>query len=253
MNSIELTDVEKYFSVNRQRIKVVDRVSLHLEQGKCLALLGPSGCGKSTIFAMIAGFFPPDAGTVSIKGSIGLCMQDDKLLPWLKIMDNICLPARIKGRYELEAAREKAASYLPVFGLEGFGQCYPAQLSGGMRQRAALLRTLLAGEDMMLLDEPFYRLDALTKEDLQQLLKQIMERFAPGVMLITHDIDEALLLADDICLLTPRPASVIKKLPVIRKGGKDLPPEEHARMKKEIRSLLSMQHPVKIDFSGKMP
>ena len=238
MNSIELQNVSKYFKVNGRRLKVVDGVSFRLEQGRSLALIGPSGCGKSTILSMTAGFFPPDEGRISVSGSLGLCLQDDKLLPWRTVLKNACLPGEIKGAEALAEAKEKASAYLPLFGLDGFEDSYPAQLSGGMRQRAALLRTLIAGGDFMLLDEPFARLDALTKEDLHRLLHRVMERFSPGMLLITHDIEEALKIADEICLLSPRPARVVERLTTPKGEGMPFDPLKHAALKQHMRDVL---------------
>jgi len=142
---IKITEVEKYFRLNGHKIKIIDHVSLTVEHGRCTSLLGPSGCGKSTLLGMIAGFYPPDGGTVSLDGRVSLCLQRDMLLPWRDILANVCLPVEIRDQAALRAAKEKARAYLPLFGLEGFARSYPAQLSGGMRQRAALLRTLMAG------------------------------------------------------------------------------------------------------------
>lgn len=235
---IKVSGVEKYFRLNNHRIKVVDGVSFTVTHGCCTALLGPSGCGKSTILSMIAGFYPPDKGEITADGRVGVCLQRDMLLPWRDILANVCLPVEIRDKTALASAREKALAYLPLFGLEGFAHSYPAQLSGGMSQRAALLRTLMAGGDFWLLDEPFAKLDALTKEDLQLWLAGIIRQFSPGVLLITHDIDEALLLADTICLLSPRPSSVITELALPRRRGDALDAATYADLKATIRRLL---------------
>ncbi|NLF80834.1 MAG: ATP-binding cassette domain-containing protein [Clostridia bacterium] len=237
---IKLQQVEKYFRLNNERIKVVDNVSFSVEQGRCSALLGPSGCGKSTLLAMIAGFFPPDGGKIEVEGRISLCLQRDLLLPWRDLLANVCLPVEARDKSALPAARQEAEQYLPLFGLEGFGGSYPAQLSGGMASRASLLRALMAGGDFWLLDEPFAKLDALTKEDLQLWLRGIIDRFHPGVLLITHDIDEALLLADEICLLSPRPCRLLARLTTPRGRGMEADAQELAALKAEIRRLLGI-------------
>lgn len=235
---IKATNIEKYFKLNQRKIKVIDNISLTIEKGHCTALLGPSGCGKSTLLGMIAGFYPPDSGNIELEGQVSLNMQRDMLLPWRDVLSNVCLPAEIRNKTTLAAARKKAKSLLPLFGLEGFEHSYPAQLSGGMSQRAALLRTVMAGGDFWLLDEPFANLDAMTKEDLQLWLLSIFTKFKPGILLITHDIDEALLLADKICLLTPRPSSVISELTTPRYAGKETDPATNANLKNQIRRLL---------------
>ncbi len=206
---IAINQVYKSFLLNGEKIPVLDNISLTVPHGQCTALLGPSGCGKSTLLSMIAGFYPPDSGSITTTGKVSLCMQKDMLLPWRDLLANVCLPVEINDRSELAAAKERAKSYLPLFGLEGFAHSYPSQLSGGMSQRAALLRTLMAGGDFWLLDEPFAKLDALTREEMQSWLLGIIQRFQPGVLLITHDIEEAIKLADQIHVLSRRPASLI--------------------------------------------
>ncbi|MBS1348022.1 MAG: ABC transporter ATP-binding protein [Firmicutes bacterium] len=206
---ITISQVYKSFLLDGERIPVLNDVSLKVPQGQCTALLGPSGCGKSTLLSLIAGFYPPDSGTISTTGKVSLCMQKDMLLPWRDLLANVCLPVEVTNRNELAAAKKRAEEYLPLFGLAGFAHSYPSQLSGGMSQRAALLRTLMAGGDFWLLDEPFAKLDALTREEMQTWLLSIIQRFRPGILLITHDIDEAIRLADKIYVLSRRPASVI--------------------------------------------
>ncbi len=197
------------------QLAVLDRLSLALAPGECLALLGPSGCGKSTALALAAGLRRPDAGRVLLDGRplsgpgrVGLMPQRDLLLPWRRLLDNLLLGPQLQGRPLAEARRE-ALALLPAFGLEGFDQAYPAGLSGGMRQRAALLRTVLAGHRTLLLDEPFGALDALTRLALQSWLAAMRERFGWTVLLVTHSPEEALFLADRIAILGPRPARVV--------------------------------------------
>lgn len=232
---ITISQVYKSFLLDGQRIPVLDGISLSVPQGRCTALLGPSGCGKSTLLSLIAGFYPPDSGSITSSGKVSLCMQKDMLLPWRDLLSNVCLPVEVSDRNALPEARKRAASYLPLFGLEGFAHSYPSQLSGGMSQRAALLRTLMAGGDFWLLDEPFAKLDALTREEMQSWLLSIIRRFRPGVLLITHDIDEAIKLADHIYVLSRRPASLIA----------DFTPSDHSdaaaisRLKQEIHHCLS--------------
>ncbi len=235
---IRLENISKSFLLNKEQIKIIDNISLSVRQGSCVALLGPSGCGKSTLLAMIAGFFPPDSGTIATEGKVSLCLQNDMLLPWRDILSNVCLPVEINDKAALQAAKQQAEQYLPLFGLAGFGHSFPAQLSGGMSQRAALLRTLMAGGDFWLLDEPFAKLDALTKEELQLWLFEIIRQFHPGILLITHDIDEALRLADKIYLLSPRPAKIIAELSVPKLANSDEQEQISYQLKKTIRDIL---------------
>lgn len=196
-------------------------VSLTLAEGEFVAVVGPSGCGKSTLFNIISGLHLPDAGTVHIDGEdytgrtgrVSYMHQKDLLLPWRTILDNVCLPLVVKG-LNWRQARAQAAPYFPDFGLAGFERRYPAQLSGGMRQRAALLRTYLFASDIMLLDEPFGALDALTRRKMQLWLLSTLERYQTSVLLITHDVEEALLLSDRVYVLSARPARVKLELKV---------------------------------------
>lgn len=232
---ITISQVYKSFLLDGERIPVLNDVSLKVPQGQCTALLGPSGCGKSTLLSLIAGFYPPDSGTISTTGKVSLCIQKDMLLPWRDLLANVCLPVEVTNRNELAAAKKRAKEYLPLFGLAGFAHSYPTQLSGGMSQRAALLRTLMAGGDFWLLDEPFAKLDALTREDMQTWLLSIIQRFRPGILLITHDIDEAIRLADKIYVLSRRPASVIAQFVPVDKTDQ----QANIKLKEQIHHCLA--------------
>ncbi|MCL1817030.1 MAG: ABC transporter ATP-binding protein [Clostridiales bacterium] len=209
--------VRKYFSLNKKRILVLDDVSLTVGEGEFVALLGPSGCGKSTLLSLLAGYFPPDKGKIALTGSIGYMPQRDMLLPWLTIIENACLPKVVRqskagrvlpAKEYMPTARAEVRRLLSLFGLEGFGDSLPGQLSGGMRQRAALLRTYMAGGDFWLLDEPFGNLDALTREDLQEWLIALRREIKTGVLFVTHDISEAIKLSERIYTLSPRPGRI---------------------------------------------
>jgi ABC-type nitrate/sulfonate/bicarbonate transport system ATPase subunit len=205
----------KEVSKTLDRVFTLDDISLQLAKGEFVVIIGPSGCGKSTLFNIVAGLMEPDRGTVWIDernwtgqtGRISYMQQKDLLLPSRNILDNVSIPLRLKGVPKAEA-RRKAESYLADFGLAGFGHYYPRQLSGGMRQRAALLRTYLQTSDILLLDEPFASLDAISRHGMQLWLKELQDRYGSSILFITHDIEEALLLADRIYLFTARPAQV---------------------------------------------
>ncbi len=193
-------------------LTAVQDLSLELAVGESLALLGPSGCGKSTVLAIAAGLLAPDAGRVLLDGEpltaagkLGFMPQRDLLLPRRRLIDNLILGPELQG-VPPAAAREQARELLPLFGLAGFEDAWPAQLSGGMRQRAALLRTVLAGHDTLLLDEPFGALDALTRLGLQDWLAAMRERFGWTLLTVTHSPEEAVYLADRVLVLSPRPA-----------------------------------------------
>lgn len=198
---------------------VLKGVSLELKEGELVSLLGVSGGGKTTLFHIIAGLSLPDEGHVYLDGEevtgkpglVSYMLQKDLLLPSRTIVDNVALPLLIKGMKKKEA-REKAGEYFKLFGLEGTERQYPSQLSGGMRQRAALLRTYLFSNSVALLDEPFSALDMLTKRGVHEWYLKVMEDIHLSTLFITHDIDEAILLSDRICLLTGSPGRITKEI-----------------------------------------
>ncbi len=192
---------------------VIRDVNLDLARREVVAILGVSGSGKTTLFNVLAGMDPPDGGRVTAAGRIGYMMQKDLLLPWKRMEDNAALPLRLRGTGRREA-RMRVRELLPQFGLAGAGRKYPHQLSGGMRQRAALLRTWLFAGDILLLDEPFASVDALTRLDLQEWLSAEIRDLDLSVLLITHDIEEALRLADRALVLSGSPATLTAEFPI---------------------------------------
>jgi ABC-type nitrate/sulfonate/bicarbonate transport system ATPase subunit len=195
-------------------VDVLASVSFEAVSGEWLTCLGPSGCGKTTLLRILAGLLEPDAGTVSIDGAAASRLgrsaylpQEDTLLPWRTALDNALLPAEIDGR-PIAEARAEAASLFERFGLRGFERLYPSQLSGGMRQRVELARTFLSDRNLLLLDEPLGALDPLTRAALQDWLLAMWTELRRTVVLVTHDVEEALVLSDRLLLLTPRPARV---------------------------------------------
>ncbi len=211
---------------------------MQLDQDEFVVIIGPSGCGKSTLFNIIAGLIEPDQGTIWIDGQdwtgktgrISYMQQKDLLLPSRNILDNVCIPLLLKGMSK-KKAREEAVTYLQDFGLEGFANYYPQQLSGGMRQRAALLRTYLQASDILLLDEPFAALDAINRRNMQLWLKKLCQQYKSSVLFITHDIEEALLLADRIYIFSARPARILLEITL----NQDT---KHALVKEKILSIL---------------
>lgn len=205
MKKIEVQGISKSFDGK----PVLQDVSIELGQGELVSLLGVSGGGKTTLFHVISGLLKPDQGRVWLDGNeitnkpghISYMLQKDLLLPYRTIEDNVALPLILKGMKKKEA-REKATLMFAEFGLEGTQKKYPAQLSGGMRQRAALLRTYLFSRDVALLDEPFSALDTLTKSAIHQWYLEVMDKISLSTLFITHDVDEAILLSDRIYLLS---------------------------------------------------
>jgi ABC-type nitrate/sulfonate/bicarbonate transport system ATPase subunit len=202
-------------------LPVLAGVGFDVAPGEFVALVGPSGCGKSTLFNVVAGLEPPDAGRVLVDGTdatgrvdpFAYMPQQDLLFPWRTVLDNTALGLEVAGLPRREARRRAGALFEP-FGLAGFERAWPGELSGGMRQRAALLRTVVQDRPVLLLDEPFGALDALTRLDMQVWLDGVRERYGWTVLLITHDIREAVFLADRVLVLGPRPTAVRTEIPV---------------------------------------
>lgn len=234
--TIELRNVWKTFHGDGVMIRALEDVSLQVEQGEFVTIIGPSGSGKSTLFNLIVGLTEPDQGEICINGNVctgrtglvGYMPQRDLLLPWRSILDNVILAQEIRG-VTREHARAKARELLPLFGLQDFAGAYPSTLSGGMRQRAALLRTFLADREVILLDEPFGALDALTRRELQDWLLSIWREFGQTILFITHDVEEALYLGDRVIVLSTRPGQVVDildvSLPRPRRQGMVTQPE----------------------------
>jgi ABC-type nitrate/sulfonate/bicarbonate transport system ATPase subunit len=193
-------------------LQALTGVSLHANHGELLAVVGPSGCGKTTLLELICGLQSPDAGTIECAPA-ALMPQRDLLLPWLSALDNAALALRIAHRPRAEA-RARAAGLFAELGLEGFEQAHPHELSGGMRQRVAFLRTLLSGKPVLCLDEPFGALDAITRTEMQGWLGRALEREPRTVVLVTHDVEEAVVLADRVAVLSARPGRVRADLEV---------------------------------------
>jgi ABC-type nitrate/sulfonate/bicarbonate transport system ATPase subunit len=213
---LEVRDLVKRFSVRgSEPVLALDGVDLRAEPGELIAVIGPSGCGKSTLFQILAGLDDPTSGEVLIDDRaqgdrLGLCAfmpQRDGLLPWRRTIDNVTIGLELAGASRAEA-RASAGPLLERFGLGEFARAWPWQLSGGMRHRAAFLRTALLGKPAMLLDEPFGSLDGITRSFAQQWLLQVWQEVGSTVLLITHDVAEAVFLADRVYLMTPRPGRI---------------------------------------------
>ena len=218
---IKLSSITKAFDVNGARESVLESVNVVANSGEYISIIGPSRCGKSTLLNIIAGLDDADGGMVEMEsdassvrlGRIGYMQQKDLLLPWRSVIDNTILGLELHGHTKKEA-RQRAFDLVEIFGLKGFEHQYPQALSGGMRQRAAFLRTMLINQDVILLDEPFGALDALTRVQMQEWLLRVWESLNKTIVLITHDVDEALLLSDRIYLMTARPGRAALALDV---------------------------------------
>lgn len=202
---------------NRQRLTVLHDLSFTIERNEFVAVIGPSGSGKTTLLDIVAGLIDPDAGKVLLNGvettagqrlgRSAYMHQRDLLLPWRNAVENAALGLEVQGASR-DDARQAARFRFPEFGLTGFEQSYPAQLSGGMRQRVAFLRTMLTGQDLLLLDEPFGALDALTRATSQSWLQSLLAEDPRSALLVTHDVEEAIFLSDRILVLSERPGTI---------------------------------------------
>src|SRR4051794_5367036 len=211
--TILVEDVAKALPRPREPpVEALAGVSLRAARGEVVAVVGPSGCGKSTLLELVCGLTAPDRGRVEADAAV-LMPQSDLLLPWASALDNAALALRVRGVSRAEA-RRRAAPVFAEFGLGGFERARPDELSGGMRQRVAFLRTLLAGAPVLCLDEPFGALDAISRADMQAWLAGALARDPRTVLLVTHDVEEAVVLADRVVVLSPRPGRVVAELDV---------------------------------------
>ncbi|CAI8005092.1 Uncharacterized ABC transporter ATP-binding protein MJ0412 [Geodia barretti] len=225
MSRLEVKNLTQTFNQKNTALRVLDGLNFSVDDGQFVALLGPSGCGKSTLFNIVSGLLVPDTGEIYLNderiygntGDFAYMQQKDLLLPWRTVLRNV------------------------LIGLSGFENSYPMQLSGGMRQRVALVRTLLFRKEILLLDEPFGALDAMTRTVMQSILLDIWSENRQTVLLITHDVEEALLLADKIYVLTARPATLKAEVPVPLPRPRNITDTSLIRLKKELLTLLQVE------------
>lgn len=244
---LKFEDVKKRFG----SLEVIKQFNAEVAEGELVALVGPSGCGKSTILHLAAGLEKPSEGRVLADGKLitapnpqrTLVFQEHALYPWLTLQANVAMALELQGVSKKQAYSE-AEGWLERVNLKGFEKYYPHQVSGGMRQRTALARAFMVKPEILLLDEPFGALDALTRMSLQDVLHELIEEHKPSVMLVTHDVDEALYLADRILVFGPRPTHVLKEFSFEHcERSHDL--SGVARQRKEILSLLGIKTEVR--------
>jgi NitT/TauT family transport system ATP-binding protein len=209
---VSVENVSRTFIGRRQEVTALAAMSLRADPGEIVAVVGPSGCGKTTLLELICQLQAPDAGSVHAEPA-ALMPQRDLLLPWLSAVDNAALALRVRG-VSREQARAQAFPWLERFGLAGFEHSRPAELSGGMRQRVSFLRTLLAGKPVLALDEPFAALDAITRVEMQGWLAHVLASEPRTVVLVTHDVEEAVVLADRVVVMSPRPGRAVAEIEV---------------------------------------
>lgn len=248
MSELSIEHCSKYYKKNGSPMCVLKEADMVARGGRFVSIIGPSGCGKSTLFNIIAGLSKPSEGRVRLdgrditgeSGHVGYMLQKDLLLPWRTILDNVIIGLEIRG-VPKKKAHERALPMLRKYGLKGFEQDHPDALSGGMRQRAGLIRTLLDDKDVILLDEPFGALDAQTRLQMQNWLLQIWSDFQKTVLFVTHDIDEAIYLSDEIYVFTPRPGRIKAKIDVglpRPRDEKTLMEDRFLHLKRELLLML---------------
>lgn len=222
---------------NYDDVEILKDISINVYEGEFISILGPSGCGKSTIFNIVANLTSYSSGSLSIDGKLSYMYQKDLLLPYKTIIDNVSLPIILK-KEKKKKAHEIVKPYFEIFGLSGYEYKYPKELSGGMKQRANFLRTFMNSNDIMLLDEPFGALDSITKTSMQKWLLDVKKKVNSTILLITHDIDEAIMLSDRVYVLSKRPAVVKKEFFIDRSQDNEYSSDDISKLKKEILELL---------------
>lgn len=240
---LALKNISHTYRNGIRRVPALEQINLQVQPGEFVTLIGPSGSGKSTLFNIITGLLKPESGSIEMNGhpmkhcpgKSAYMPQRDALLPWRTILDNVVIGPEVRGQNRRQA-RHRAMELMPLFGLEGFEHSFPSQLSGGMRQRAALLRTFLAGQDLLLLDEPFVALDALTRRDLQSWLLDVWQHFKYTILFITHDVEEAVFLSDRVIVLSKRPGRVVMEaeLSLERPRREHYRPFDHELIKQQL-------------------
>jgi ABC-type nitrate/sulfonate/bicarbonate transport system ATPase subunit len=245
---LEVEGVSKTFGGKRP-LETLRDVSIWVDEGEFVSIIGPSGCGKSTLFNLIAGVEPQSAGRIAVNTetdpdarrlSVGYMFQKDLLFPWRTLIDNAALGLQVSRSMPRDDARARVAEMLPRFGLAGFESHRPSELSGGMRQRVALMRTLLLERPLLLLDEPFASLDALTRRELQQWLRETWRTGGQAALLVTHDIREAVYLSDRVYVMSPLPGRILEEV-VVRTDDAELDAMQAAELEAHILGALHLE------------
>ncbi len=242
---IQVRGVEKTFSVGAQKIVALQNIDLDIRKGEFVCLLGPSGCGKSTLLNAVAGFQPPTKGTVTVDGRTitepgpdrGMVFQEYALFPWMTVAQNVAFGLEIKGMSKAEIA-ERVEWLLQKLHLQDFRNRFPKDLSGGMRQRVAIARVLALDSPILLMDEPFGALDALTRRTLQDELLRIWEEVGKTILFVTHSIEESIYLADRIIVMTYRPGTIKRDVLVDMPRPRDGSAPEFNRLKRELSQMV---------------
>ncbi|WP_206078392.1 ABC transporter ATP-binding protein [Poseidonocella sp. HB161398] len=251
---LSMAGLGKTYGQGRGAVEALGAIDLEIRRGEFVSVVGPSGCGKSTLLKLAGGLEAPSRGTIAREGrpldgptrQTGIIFQEHVLFPWLSILENVTMPAEVAG-HPAGPARARALELLAMAGLADFAGHRPAQLSGGMKQRAAFCRALIADPGLLLMDEPFGALDALTREELSLDLSRMWQDLGRTALLITHDIEEAILLGDRVLVMSPRPGRILADIPVPLPRPRSVEtaalPEFHA-LKQQIRSIIFSQRSI---------
>lgn len=226
MNLIKVEHISKNFINNGEVLEVLGDINFEVGRGETSVILGPSGCGKTTLFSIIAGLIPATKGSIFFKNEetifphkkIGVVFQETRLFPWLKVRDNVAFGLESRDKLILS---EKTSWYIDIVGLKGFENLYPHELSGGMKQRVAIARTLAVEPEIVLMDEPFGSLDPKTREKMHELILEIKEKLGTTILFITHNIKEAIILADKIYILSGLPTKIVKEMEISKDLHRD--------------------------------
>ncbi|MBJ27651.1 MAG: ABC transporter [Chloroflexi bacterium] len=257
---IEVSDLCKTYTHEGKVTSVLSEINLTVEPNEFVSIIGPSASGKSTLLNIFAGLEEPSSGSISMSefnysdrlGQVAYMPQNDSLLPWRTVLDNAALPLEIRG-FNRKVARAMIHSSLNDFGLSGFANFLPSKLSGGMRQRVALLRTIMTERQLLLLDEPFGALDALTREEMQGILHNLWRDYKKTIILVTHDVDESLILSDTIYVLSPRPGRIIKSLRVDLDRPRTYKDAKFIKLKADLLDFLKTPAESKLKANNKRP
>lgn len=246
---LSITALSKHYNTPEGgKLPVLDGMDLEIPQGRFTALVGPSGCGKTTLLRIIAGLETASSGQVRINGQnsppgpgqVGMVFQQYALFPWRTILANVEMGLELAGMPQAQR-RQKAMALITAFGLEGFEKRYPHQLSGGMAQRAALARTLVMEPKVVLMDEPFGSLDSQRRNSLQQFLLEVWQRRQDTIIFVTHNVDEAVFLADEIVVLSRRPTRVLKSIPLELPRPRDRTSAQCNQIRRQVLAVLQDQ------------
>ena len=249
---VRVNDVAKIYDTGKTTIEAIAKADFEVAKGQFVAVLGPSGCGKSTLLMMCAGLESITTGTIMIAGqpmrgprtSVGVMFQDSTLLPWKNVLENVLFPIRILRRPRSEYI-DRAHALIELVGLTGFEDKRPHELSGGMRQRVAICRALIYDPDILLMDEPFSALDAITRDEMNDALLDIWQRYTKTALFVTHSIREAVLLADRVLVMTNRPSTIIEDvtIPFVRPRTNEISETpEFMQICSYLRSLIEQGH-----------